>query len=268
MRYIFDNDLHIHSKISLCSNDPEQTSERILQYAAENNLKTICLTDHCWDEKVASSGTMDFYTIQNPQYISSSKPLPQKNGIEFLFGCETDMDKKFNIGISKERFDEFDFVVIPTTHFHMTNFTTPPEMIEPEEKADYWLKRFDAIFDYEFPFHKIGIAHLTCGLIDSSREKFLKTIDAIDEDKMKRIFAKAQKAGVGIEINADDMKFKDSETETVLRPYRIAKEVGCKFYMGSDAHHPKELDEAKTYFERAIDLLELTEDDKFILRKR
>ena len=31
MRYIFDNDLHIHSKISLCSGVPEQTAERMLQ---------------------------------------------------------------------------------------------------------------------------------------------------------------------------------------------------------------------------------------------
>lgn len=33
MRYSFDHDLHIHSQISSCSNHPEQTTERILQYA-------------------------------------------------------------------------------------------------------------------------------------------------------------------------------------------------------------------------------------------
>lgn len=266
MRYVFDNDLHIHSKVSLCSNDPKQTPERILQYAAENNLKTICLTNHFWDEKVPGN-LNDFYKLQNFEHIAEANPLPQKDGINFLFGCETEMDRNFNIGISKESFDKFDFVVIPTTHFHMTDFTTPPEMAEPMEKAEYWLERFDAVFDNDFPFHKIGIAHLTCGLIDSSREKFLKTIDAIDEEKMKKIFIKAAKAGVGIELNSDDMKFKDSEAKTVLRPYRIAKDVGCKFYMGSDAHHPKGLDEAKMYFERAIDLLGLTEDDKFILKR-
>lgn len=267
MRYVFDNDLHIHSRLSLCSNDPEQTTERILRYAAENNLKTICLADHCWDSRVIPSDVTECYTVQNPEYISLSKPLPQAEGIEFLFGCETEMDRNFTVGISKERFEEFDFVVIPTTHFHATDIAFPKEVTEPEEKAEMWLKRFDAVFDNDFPFRKIGIAHLTCGLIDSSREKFLKTIDAIDEEKMKRIFIKAAKSGVGIELNSDDMKFKDSEAETVLRPYRIAKEVGCKFYMGSDAHHPKQLDEAKRYFERAIDLIGLTEDDKFILRK-
>lgn len=266
MRYIFDNDLHIHSKVSLCSNDEEQTAERILKYAVENNLKTICLTDHFWDENVPAD-LNEFYKIQNFEHISVSKPLPQSDGTEFLFGCEIDMDKNLNIGISKEKFDEFDFIVVPTTHFHMTDFTTPPEMTDPSEKADYWLKRFNAVLDMDLPFHKIGIAHLTCGLIDSSRENFLKTIDAIDGEKMKSVFSKAAKAGVGIELNSDDMKFTDSEAETVLRPYKTAKDVGCKFYMGSDAHHPKELDIAKGRFERAIDLLNLTEDDKFVLKR-
>lgn len=62
------------------------------------------------------------------------------------------------------------------------------------------------------------------------------------------------------------MKFTEEETEVVLRPYRIAKQYGCKFYCGSDAHHPNILDEAKTIFERTVNLLELTEEDKFTIR--
>lgn len=33
MRYIYNHDLHIHSQLSLCSSDPEQNNERIVQYA-------------------------------------------------------------------------------------------------------------------------------------------------------------------------------------------------------------------------------------------
>lgn len=45
----------------------------------------------------------------------------------------------------------------------------------------------------------------------------------------------------------------------------MAKNVGCKFYCGSDAHHPRELEGAKKIFERAVDYLNLTEDDKFVV---
>lgn len=263
MRYIYDHDLHIHSKISLCSKDPEQTNERILQYAKENGLKTICLTDHYWDESIPAPSK--FYKTQNFDFISAAKPLPQEEGIRFLFGCETEMDQFMNLGIPKSRFDDFDFVIIPTTHFHMKGITIPETVITPQEKADFWLKKLNALLDKELPFQKIGIAHLTCSLLDSSREKTLETIDALDEDELRKVFRKAACLGVGIELNSDDMKFKPEEGATILRPYRIAKEAGCKFYMGSDAHHPAALDAAKEVYERTIDLLELTEDDKFII---
>lgn len=271
MRYVYDNDLHIHSKISLCSGDPLQTNERILEYAKKNNLKTICLTDHFWDEKVKGKnlekGTEEWYAAQNFEHISKAKPLPQTDGIKFLFGCETECDKNFELGIARKTFDEFDFVIIPTTHFHMKDFTIPNNVETPDDKACFWLKKLNSVLDCDLPFFKIGIAHLTCGLIDSSRENYLKTLDALGEEELEAVFSKAAKLGVGIEINSSDMKFETCEADTVLRPYKIAKRCGCKFYMGSDAHHPKELDEAKEIFERAIDLLDLTENDKFKIKK-
>ena len=263
MRYTFDHDLHIHSKISLCSQVPEQNNERILQYAKDNGLKTICLTDHFWDASIPSPNKA--YEKQNFDWISAAKPLPQAEGIRFLFGCETEMDQFMNLGMPRSRFDDFDFVVIPTTHFHMTGFTIPEDAITPQEKADFWLKKLNALLDKDLPFHKIGIAHLTCCLIDSVRENTLETLNSLDEDELRKVFGKAAKLGVGIELNSDDMKFKPEECETILRPYRIAKEVGCKFYLGSDAHRPSALEEAKEVYERVIDLLGLTEDDKFIV---
>ena len=50
MRYVFDHDFHIHSELSSCSRDPEQSPERILAYAKENGLKKIVITDHFWDD--------------------------------------------------------------------------------------------------------------------------------------------------------------------------------------------------------------------------
>ena len=82
-------------------------------------------------------------------------------------------------------------------------------------------------------------------------------------EDMERLFTKAAALGVGIELNCYDMMFTDEEADTVLRPYRIVKKCGCKFYMGSDAHTPEGLDRAKDRFEKAIDMIGLTEEDKF-----
>lgn len=265
MKYIIDNDLHIHSCISSCSNDPEQTNERILRYAEENGLKTICLTDHFWDDTVV--GASDWYRPQNYEHIAAAKPLPQTDNVQFLFGCETELNKNLTLGISKEKLDLFDFVIIPTTHFHMKDYTLSKEEAEnAQSKANAWVNRLDAVLEMDLPFHKIGIAHLTCGLIASTRDEYIEVLQLIPKEEMERLFNKAAQLGIGIELNSSDMKFADVEADVVLRPYRIAKQCGCKFYCGSDAHHPNALDRAKTIFERAINYLELTEEDKFIIR--
>lgn len=263
MMYIFDNDLHIHSGLSFCSNDHEQNPERILQYAKDNGVKTLCLTDHFWDETVP--GASEWYKAQNFEHISAAKPLPQADGIRFLFGCETDMDKYMTVGLSKENFDKFDFVVIPTTHMHMKGFTISQEDFTFEGKTRLWYERFEKLLEMDLPFHKIGIAHLTCPLVTGNDLDYVSFFDGLDGNRLGELFTKAAGCGCGIELNMSDFSFRCSEPETVLRIYRIAKECGCKFYCATDAHHPGSFAMAKDIFNRAIDLLELSENDKFLI---
>lgn len=60
MRFIADQDYHIHSGLSLCSDDPKQTPQAILDFSKKNGFKKICLTDHYWDESVPKAGSIDF----------------------------------------------------------------------------------------------------------------------------------------------------------------------------------------------------------------
>ena len=55
--------------------------------------------------------------------------------------------------------------------------------------------------------------------------------------------------------------------DAVMAPLFIAKEAGCKFYLGSDIHHPRNMPDVMDRFNTAIDILGLTEDDKFIVGK-
>ena len=262
MRYIIDHDLHIHTGLSYCSGDKEQNPQRILEYAKKDDLKTICVTDHYWEKSVPCFSGEGFYRGQDFDRISGVCPLPKEEGIRFLFGCETDLDKNLNIGITEDRFWQFDFIIVPTTHLHM--HTPDQNNTDPEYRAKLWIERFDAVLNMNLPFKKTGIAHLACHLINnSSRENYLKSLDKIPSEEMRRLFTKASDLGAGIEINQSDMDFNDNEADTVLRMFKIAKESGCKFYLGSDAHHPDWFDKTKETFERAIDLLDLKETDKF-----
>lgn len=265
MKFQFDHDLHIHSRLSLCARDPKQTNERILQYGKENGLNTLCLTDHFWDEDAYGVIQLKHYEIQNFQYISQAKPLPQQEGITFLFGCETELDRDYHLGISKKRFDEFDFVIIPTTHMHEFGHTISEEDgTNIKTRAKAWINRLDFVLEQELPFHKIGIPHLTTGLC-APGENMAEFFSLISDDELYRLFQKASDRGVGIELNAEIIKRHSEILEDILRPYRIAKECGCQFYCGSDAHTPEGFENIKEIYKVLIESLELDEKDKFQL---
>jgi histidinol phosphatase-like PHP family hydrolase len=267
MKYAFDHDLHIHTHLSLCSECPEQTTERILRYAKEEGLREVCVTDHYWDRAVYRAP--DWYYEQDFAHIAQNLPLPQADGVRFSFGCETEMDVNGVLGIPQSRFDDFDFIIVPTTHLHLGTFVVPLEECEtptPYGRAKLWEKRLEWLLDKDLPFAKVGIAHLAgTTIFTRSREEYLATLQAIDERTAERLFAKASSLGVGIELNFSDMSFAEDEAETVLKLFRIAKYQGCKFYCGSDAHNPKPFNTVRQVFERAIDRLDLRESDKFLV---
>ena len=264
MKFAIDHDLHIHSYLSTCSRDPLQSSENILKYAESNSLKTICLTNHFWDKTAGKSN--DWYEPQDLEHISSALPLPQTKKVRFLFGCETEIDKNLTLGLTPDNYDKFDFIVIPTTHLNSIGFNlTEEDAYNAITRGLTWIKRLDAVLNMDLPFHKIGIAHLACSLIAPTREEYLDTLSSIAESEMRRLFTKAAELGVGIEINSADMSYDKSEENIVLRPFRNAKECGCKFYLGSDSHHPDDFKRAIPAFKRAITILKLTESDKFII---
>ena len=265
-RYILDNDLHIHTFQSTCSTDEGQTPEAILKIAKERGMKTICLTDHYWDDLVPSNTLYNWwYEQQNYDNIAKSLPLPKDDEVRFLFGCEVDVDSSNRIGLPKERWDDFGFIIVSTTHFH--HMIGPEwENRTPQQNAKLWIERFDTVLNADLPFGKVGIAHLACGLIGNSKEDTLASLDAIPEEELKRLFTKAADLGLGIELNVDDLKFNDEEADTVLRMFRIAKACGCKFYFGSDAHERDAFEGVDPILERAIDLLDLKEEDKFIVK--
>ncbi len=276
MRYTVDHDFHIHSHLSICSSLPEQTKENILKYAEENELTKIVLTDHFWDEEIpfdlppledgrAPKG-INSYTRQSYTHIRESIPLPQGKNTKFLFGGETEMTHRLVIGLGKRPLSELDFIIVPTTHMHITGFTiTEADARHPETRARVWVDRFRTLLSAKLPFHKMGVAHLVSHLIAPTREEFLEVLRLLPENELRTLFRRAAELGLGIELNRNDFNYENCEADTILRPFLIAKSEGCKFYLGSDSHNPDGFKNAISRFNKAIDELSLKETDKFII---
>jgi len=264
MRYIADHDFHIHSTVSPCCHDENQIPERILQYAKENGLKKICLTNHLWDEKVESKA--EWHEMQRFPCITSVLPLPQDEMVEFLLGAEVDMDFDNIVGVSEERYDILDFIIVSTTHLHLAGNTVRTKVQTPEEAAEHWLNRLNALMEKNLPWHKTGVAHLTCGHIFKGRTP--EVIKLLSDESLYSVFGKCAQKGLGIELNMKTLFSSQEEKDIMLRPYYIAKDCGCKFYLGSDSHKTEALKTAKENFENVITLLDLKESDKFDLCKK
>ncbi len=267
MRYIVDHDLHIHSYLSPCSGDEAETPEKILSYAKSYGLKRVCITDHFWDEDVP--GASPWYKKQSFSKISKSLPLPQDPEVKLLFGCEAELDRHLRLGMTRERFDDFDFVVVSTTHLQMRGFTISEEDASRNAtRAARYVDRLDAVLDMDLPFYKTGIAHLTHFLISNKTwGDHMAVLDMIPDSEFLRIFSRAARLGVGIELNFRLDSYDTCDVERVLRPYRIARACGAKFYFGSDAHHPDDMDGAVANFNKIVDMLELKECNKFDLAR-
>ena len=266
MRYRIDHDYHIHSFLSSCATDPMQDERYILARAKELGLSHICITNHYWDSAVP--GASKWYTGQDFAHISRSLPLPQLPGIQFSFGCETELDKHTTVGCPPARYDDFAFIIIPTTHLHMMGFTIDEADDTVERRARLWEKRLEAVLDQPLPFHKIGLAHLTSCLINwrrKSKEEHFATLAAIDKEEAARLFCKVAARGCGVELNLNDLRNAGEDVDQILGLFHIAKECGCKFYLGSDAHEPQEFDGFHELYEKAITKLGLCESDKFYI---
>ena len=264
MKYQIDHDLHIHSFLSKCAKNPDQTPQRILDGAKAAGIHTICLTNHFWDEEVP--GASAWYSEQNYPHICKDLPLPTAEGFSFHFGCETDLNQDLTLGLSEGKYDAFDFIIVPTTHFHMSANLLPEDKDTVEKRVKAYINRMEALLAMPLPFRKVGLAHPACSLIHKdSREGYLDTMAALPEDALRFLFAKAAKLGMGIELNFSDMNYTPEEESIVLRLFRIAKEEGCLFYLGSDIHTPNDYSRIKPVWERAVDALGLTEADKFTL---
>ena len=88
MRFPIDHDMHCHTHLSLCSNDPQQSVASILSFAKAHGYTLQCITDHLWDSLVP--GASGFYRPQDIEHVRQSLPLPKDDRVRMVFGCETE----------------------------------------------------------------------------------------------------------------------------------------------------------------------------------
>ncbi len=232
-----NHDLHVHSFLSSCANDPSATAENILRVAGAAGLRTIGFADHMWDRAVP--GASSWYRPQDYEHIARIRTqIPaDTGGVRVFVGCETEYCGNGKIGITRETADKLDFVLVPISHFHMTGFTVPETLTESRDVADLMLKRFHEVLDLGLA---TGIAHPFLPL--GFKERVDEIVGLISDRAFQDCFGRAAEMGVSVEITVGffpglrgggDDGWHD---ETFLRVLEIARDAGCLFHFASDSH--------------------------------
>ncbi len=199
-------DLHMHTT----ETDGRATLEEMAAAAKQPGYEYIAITDH--SKALAMANGLDEARVV--AFARRVRELDREGslGIRVFSGIECDIRRDGEMDLAGDALAELDFV-IGSVHSYMN--------LEPAEMTARLMRAL------ECPQLR-ALGHPT-GRLLLVREAY-----GFDFDQ---VAAEAARRGVWMEINASPERLDLSET-----PLRAAKARGVKFFISTDAHHPKHLD--------------------------
>ena len=226
------HDLHIHTKLSRCAG-PDSEPAGYIEELRRRSFTVAGFADHLWDSDVP--GASDWYRPQNvPHVLSLRRELAgvMIPGTRLLFGCETEYIGNGVVGLTPEHAALFDFVLVPASHIHMEGFVRPEGMTQSADLRKLLIDRFLEVCGIDFAF---GIPHpfVPVGFDDRAEE----LLAGIPDHLFEECFRAAAETHKSVELNLSIFR---KLPAAALREYErlmtIARECGCRFHIGSDAH--------------------------------
>ena len=233
------HDLHCHTHLSSCAKK-ESTLQVMIGALKKADIKVAGIADHIWDSKVP--GSSGWYAPQNVDHVRSihqeysALSDDERAGIKLYFGCETEYIGQGRVGMTPESAELFDFVLVPPHHFHMRDFVRPSGLEDAAAVRKLMFERFMECCNIDFVF---GLAHPFTVLGYDGRVD--EILSGYHDDDYREAFAFAKSKDKSIEINVSSLhkegrKDSDGLHAEYRRMMTIARECGCKFHIGSDAH--------------------------------
>lgn len=232
---IFHSDMHIHTFASVCCSNDTHIPENIIPLLAQKGYKKIGFVDHLWDSKDVPPS--NFYVTQDgKKHLELYKFIHSREWeIEVLVGCEADMKAPGVFGITHELKEKLDYVAMATDHFHMRSFVEQPSEQTPRALGKHMLTFFISAAESGLPDILVHPFY-PYGYIDLYDEAMSSMSDA----ELIDAFSIAASKNIAIELNKCCLPKSTPERsfsiETSFRIFTLAKQAGCKFTFGSDAH--------------------------------
>ncbi len=267
---IYSSDLHVHTNLSLCA--PRTTTlESYLPYCMENGICQLGVSNHIYKPELLSVRKIDDSPVELALRIRKDiDELSGKYPIDLLLGCEVETFFGQQPTLSKADSRFFDYVLLAPSHiFNLMHEYAHFDLSTPLKVHDLILEQFRraCLIEFDAP---IGICH---PLYPISCPWEQEIVDSFTRDELEECFRLAAERDISIEIHACLMRKgtkldADGLSPSYLRMLSIAKECGCKFHFGSDAHEPAVFDGANSGLELAARRLGITRDDLWSVVRR
>lgn len=230
----WNHDLHVHTNLSACAR-PSATLEGYLGACVSSGIGILGISNHVWDSDVA--GASPWYVPQNIDHVLRIRQeiasLSDCSSVRVLIGCETEFLGGKHLAMKKENAKLFDYVLIPHGHFHMAGLVRPHEVQSTDALRELLIERFVESVQFDLGV-RTGIAHPfhTHGFDDVEEE----ILAGISDQTYRDCMAMAAMRQISIEINSCQLASSVTRTGQWMRMLYFARDEGCTFHLGSDAH--------------------------------
>ncbi len=244
---MLDLDSHVHTYYSPCAQGVDQAGrpvaspQRYLQRAGEIGLRALVFTDH-FVEDPTLPGVVLFYKGSGKAMLRNLRleldRLPAMQGCDVFVGCETETMSTEWVGVGEAMAKELDFVLVPTTHYHLPGVPQPASYA-PGDVATHMLAMLEAVV------HKPwldSVAH-PFAEVESLIGDLRAIYEAMNKARLRDILGLAARNGVALEVNASCLAAPELPNyAAVFREIvSLAKSLGVRFTFGSDAHNASNL---------------------------
>ncbi len=252
-------DLHLHTNLSLCA-PRDTTISSYLPFCAQEGIKKIGISNHLYFNKSIDN------ILQTKNEILA---LQDSLSVKVLLGCEMEVFPEEEPLLNKENAHHFDYVLMAPSHiFNLMDKYKNFDLSTPDKIRSMLMENFKraCLLDLGVP---TAICHPLYPLCAPDQQEIL---DGMTDEQLADCYTLAAQHDKSIEIHAclyRNTVTLDEEglSPSYIRMLAIAKECGCKFHFGSDAHEAKSFVNKHGLLQRAAERAGICKDDLWHLAR-
>ena len=223
-------DLHLHTNLSSCA-PRESVVESYLPHCASEGVELLGIANHLYSGKGVE------HVLKIREEIAN---LGSEWSQKILVGCEAEVYNGKPQTISKSEAAGLDYLLLAPSHiFNQIGHYDGFDLSTSGKIRDLVLENFKYACSWDLGV-PTGICHPLYPICAPRQQEIL---NLMTDEQLVDCYTLAAKSDKSIEIhaclyrNTVDLD-EEGLSPSYIRMLTIAKECGCKFHFGSDAHNP------------------------------